>query len=191
MQKIIAGTAPERFTYDHLNSIGITSSSDRSIIPLLKELGFLTSEGVPTQRYHEYRNTARSKKVLGNAIKEAYQELFHINARPTKADRNAIEGMFKSIHNVTDRVAELQAMTFFALLDLADISGDSEPTTPVIEAKPPQVELPKITSPQDNKSEGNNTNLNLRYNIEIHLPATKDVEVYNAIFKSLKENLVD
>ena len=30
----------------------------------------------------------------------------------------------------------------------------------------------------------------LHYNIQIHLPATKDVEVYNAIFKSLKEHLI-
>lgn len=31
----------------------------------------------------------------------------------------------------------------------------------------------------------------LHYNIPIHLPATKDVEVYNAIFKSLREHLGD
>ena len=29
----------------------------------------------------------------------------------------------------------------------------------------------------------------LHYNIQVHLPATKDIEVYNAIFKSLKEHL--
>ena len=31
----------------------------------------------------------------------------------------------------------------------------------------------------------------LHYNIQIHLPATKDVEVFNAIFKSIKEHLVN
>jgi hypothetical protein len=31
----------------------------------------------------------------------------------------------------------------------------------------------------------------LHYNIEIHLPATKDIEVYNAIFKSIKEHLFE
>jgi hypothetical protein len=31
----------------------------------------------------------------------------------------------------------------------------------------------------------------LHYNIQIHLPATKDVEVYNSIFKSLKEHLFE
>ena len=33
--------------------------------------------------------------------------------------------------------------------------------------------------------------IGLKYDIAIHLPATKDIEVYNAIFKSLKEHLVD
>ena len=28
------------------------------------------------------------------------------------------------------------------------------------------------------------------YNIQIHLPATTDISVYNAIFKSLKDNLL-
>ncbi len=31
--------------------------------------------------------------------------------------------------------------------------------------------------------------LQLRYNIELHLPATKGIEVYDAVLKSLKENL--
>ena len=31
----------------------------------------------------------------------------------------------------------------------------------------------------------------LHYNIQIHLPATKDSEVYNAIFKSLREHLLE
>ena len=33
-------------------------------------------------------------------------------------------------------------------------------------------------------------NTEFHYNIQIHLPATNDISVYNAIFKSLKENLL-
>jgi hypothetical protein len=36
----------------------------------------------------------------------------------------------------------------------------------------------------------NERELKFHYNIQIHLPATSDVGVYNAIFKSLKENLL-
>jgi hypothetical protein len=193
MQKIVSGTAPEHFSYEHLKNIGFGGSNDRAIIPLLKELKFLTSEGAPTQRYHEYRNASRSKKIMADALREAYSELFHVNEKPTRADKSAIEGIFKSTHNVTDRVAEAQATTFYALLDLADLN-DASSNTPVI----PIMQTPS-TPVHDTKKENSSMNdekfgiggLSLRYNIEIHLPATKDIEVYNAIFKALKENLVD
>ena len=67
MAKIIEGTAPEKFTTAHLKTIGFGASNDRAMVPLLKDLGFLSTEGVPTKRYHDYRNTARSKTVLGEA----------------------------------------------------------------------------------------------------------------------------
>ena len=31
----------------------------------------------------------------------------------------------------------------------------------------------------------------LGYTIQVHLPATTDINVYNAVFKSLKEHLLD
>lgn len=185
LDKIVSGTAPGKFTTDHLKNIGFPSSNDRSVIPLLKDLGFLSSDGVPTKRYHDYRNAAQSKRVLGEALREVYEELFHINAKPSKSDREAIEGTFKSVHNVGDRVAELQAMTFFALLDKADLKETHKAKQDIGEIEVP----PK---PVEGKKEAViGRSLQLRHNIEVHLPTTKDIEVYNAIFKSLKEHLVD
>ena len=48
------GQAPERFTVQHLKDLGFASSNHRALIPLLKELGFLSEDGTPTQRYHGY-----------------------------------------------------------------------------------------------------------------------------------------
>jgi hypothetical protein len=33
-------------------------------------------------------------------------------------------------------------------------------------------------------------NTELHYTIQIHLPPTKEIEVFNAIFRSLRENLL-
>lgn len=190
MQKIVEGTAPDKFTVAHLRGIGFKSSNDQSVLPVLKDLGFLTGDGTPTKRYLDYRDKSRSRNVLGQALREAYEDLFHINENLTEADRPAIMGRFKSAHNVSDRVAELQSMTFFGLLKLADISGPKshhvkeKPTSPPPEAPP---EIAKTAGPL-HQALGF---AGLRYNIEIHLPATKDVEVFNAIFKSLKEHLLD
>lgn len=192
MKKIVDGTAPEKFTRDHLKKLGFTSSYDLPILGILKELGFLSESGAPTQRYHDYRNTSKSKKVLGEALRDAYSEIFHINEKPSSADKTAIAGLFKSTHNVSDQVAGFMANTFLSLLDMADIteSGSSKKKEKPKEEEEPQDEEGDL-SKNKNKPPKNPIVPNLRYNIEIHLPATKDIEVYNSIFKSLKQNLLD
>lgn len=189
MAKIQAGTAPDKFNVDHLKGLGFKSSTDRAIIPLLKDLGFLTEDGTPTKRYHDYRDKSRSKAVMAEALRESYQELFHVNEKPSDADRDAVMGKFKSTHNASDRVAEVQSMTFFALLKLADLNAPADRAAPErTEPTPPPIARdaasPIRTRPEDRMP-------SLRYNIKIHLPPTKDVEVYNAIFKSLREHLLD
>ena len=190
MKKIIEGTAPEKFTTEHLKKIGFKSSNDYSAIGVLKDLGFLSENGVPTQRYHDYRNSARSKEVLGEALKEAYSDIFHLSETPTPSDKPAIAGLFKSTHNVSDQVAGFMANTFLTLLEMADISVASKPK---IKKEKPIEPVIKVDQPTPNEPIISNHPIipNLRYNIEIHLPATKDIEVYNSIFKSLKEHLLN
>jgi hypothetical protein len=186
-QRISEGQAPASFTTQHLKDLGFASSNFRAVIPLLKALGFLSVDGSPTQRYHEYRNLAQSKKVMAEALREAYGDLFTIKANPTSADRDLIEGKFKSVHNATPSTAKLMASTFYSLLALADFSGLTEPTKhKVVEALPtPAQKPPAEVSPllQNRPS--------LHYDIQIHLPATKDIEVFNSIFKALKEHLLE
>src|SRR5438874_984552 len=82
--QIVKGTAPDNFNIEHLKSIGFTSSNDRAVIPLLKDLGFLTDSGTPTERYHAFRaGPPQNRAVMGQALLDAYQDLFHINANPT------------------------------------------------------------------------------------------------------------
>lgn len=189
MQQIVSGAAPEKFNVEHLKGLGFKSSGDRAIIPLLKDLGFLTSDGTPTQRYLAYRDPSKSKSVLGEALREAYGDLFLINDNLSQNDRVAIEGKFKSSTNSTDRVSELQAATFLGLLKLADVSKQSSaPATPALS---PDLQEDETGVESPPKPIARSSSLDLRYTIEVHLPPTKDIEVFNAIFKSLKQNLMD
>jgi Family of unknown function (DUF5343) len=103
-RKIQDGQAPERFTIQLLKDWGFRSANDRAFIPLLKALGFLTADGKPTPRYLEYRDHSRSKQVLGQGVCEAYADIFLIKEHPTASDKDAVEGKFKSYHNVSDNV---------------------------------------------------------------------------------------
>lgn len=186
------GQAPDRFTVQHLKDLGFASSNHRALIPLLKEIGFLSADGAPTQRYHDYRNASLSRAIMGQALKEAYSDIFVIRSTPTESDKALIEGKFKSVHNKSEHVAKLMANTFFALLALADLTA-----APSAEQPPPrettEIESPKISAPAyiPNNSPTIRGTTTLHYNIQIHLPATKDIEVYNAIFRSLKEHLLE
>jgi len=187
-RKIQDGQAPERFTIQLLRDWGFTSTNDRSFVALLKALGFLTTDGKPTQRYLEYRDHSKSKQVLGQAIRDAYEDIFLIKEHPTSSDRTAIEGKFKSYHNASDNVAGLMAKTFLSLLPLADLSSKSSTATLVVPQVDQNIDEAKTAS---NERRRNIPAAGLHYNIQIHLPATKDTEVYNAIFKALKDHLFD
>ena len=192
MKAIQDGAAPPKFTIEHLKGLGFPSSNDRTIIPMLKDLKFLSGDGTPLQRYHDYRDKTRAGGVMGEALREAYQDLFQINERPSEQQRAAIEGKFKAVHNVEDNIAGLQARTFFAFLKLADLDaaagtgGAKLPAAKADDQEPGDSQDGAMTTRRHSLS-----TVGLRYNIEVHLPATKDVEVYNAIFKSLKEHLVE
>jgi hypothetical protein len=93
------------------------------MLPMLKDLGFLSPDGKPTTRYHDYRDHSKSKAVMAEALRDAYGDLFLIKEHPTDADKDAIQGKFKSYHNVSDNVASLMAKTFYALLKLSDLKA--------------------------------------------------------------------
>ena len=185
--KIRDGQAPERFSNQLLKDWGFTSTNDRAFIPLLKSLGFLSSEGKPTQRYNDYRDHSRSKSIMAEALRDAYGDIFLIKEHPAQSDKDAIEGKFKSFHNASENVAGLMTKTFMGLLTLADLSKKAAVNAPAAREPEKKTEL-EVQVPPRGHGDGVS---GLHYNIQIHLPATKDVEVYNSIFKSLKEHLFE
>ena len=193
MEKIREGTAPKKFTISHLKGIGFKSSNDQGILSVLKELKFLMDDGTPTRRYHDYRDRSQSAAIMAGALREVYEEIFHINEQPTEKDRTSIEGKFKSVHNVSDVVAKKQTMTFLALLKLADLDAESHivSTEEDTQDKHETSGTNDVHTKKMLQNKVSDQSLSLKYNIEIHLPATKDIGVYNAIFKSLKEHILD
>jgi hypothetical protein len=187
-EKVKAGAVPEKFTNAHLVGLGFTSTNDRGFLGVLKDLGFLTPDGTPTQRYKDFRDRTQSGFIMAAALREMYSDLFLLNEKdPTQLDKAVIEGKFKSAHSSNDNIAKLQASTFLSLAAHADFGGGSHKTPAIIPIEKEENEKKNSPGvvPQTPKS------IDLRYTIQIHLPATKDIEIYNSIFKSIKQNLLD
>jgi len=51
LEAILNAEAPERFTIKFLEGLEFKSTNDRLFIGVLKDLGFLDEDGIPTQRY--------------------------------------------------------------------------------------------------------------------------------------------
>jgi hypothetical protein len=192
LETLRAGQAPEKFTREFLKDLGFKSSNHLAFIPLLKGLGFLTSDGIPTPRYRDFLDKTRWRKVLAEALKEAYSDVFVLKNKPSKSDLSLIAGKYKSTYNMSDLSAERAARTFLALLDLADqdalYTTDKPPELPkhTLESQTPAAHDASIIQPAPLAAP-----VGFHYNLQIHLPATKDVEVYNAIFKSLRSHLIE
>ncbi len=195
MNSILAARAPERFTNKFLEDLGFKSSNDRLIMGVLKGLGFLNETGEPTQRYYNFLDQTQSKRILANGIQEAYEDLFNLRRDAQNMSQEEVKNKLKTLTQGQkgEKVVELMAKTFKTLCDYAEWSeaenvvkkNESE----VIDESMPevtQIALGNVTMPIETKQNA----LGLCYNIQIHLPETTNMAVYDAIFQSIKKHLM-
>lgn len=185
--------APERFSIKFLENLGYTSTNDRLLIGLLKDLGFLNADGTPQQRYYEFLDRTRSRQVLADAIREAYGDLFAVNTKANELITEDVKNKLRTLYagKKSDDLVGRIAKTFTALCEYADFSKAPQQATvlpPASESKHESIHEHSLKHTAPTKS----TPLvlgALQYHINIALPESRDQAVYDAIFKSLKEHL--
>ena len=65
LEKVRSAQTPERFTQDFLaTKLGFRGGNPRQFIPLAKRLGFIGSDGRPSEIYNRFRNAATSKAAM-------------------------------------------------------------------------------------------------------------------------------
>ena len=184
IESLQAAAKPQKFTLDFLRNMGYSSTNDRGIVPLFKKLGFLTDDSVPTVYYDQLRDKTTYKKILAARIRELYSELFTINVEIYKDNEANIKGAISRVTGGDEDSVKRVYNTFKALCNIADFS--QSPT----ESMPIEVQISEQNTEPQATVAAAHKNVDFHYNIQIHLPATTDISVYNAIFKSLKDNLI-
>jgi hypothetical protein len=187
LNAIKSAKAPERFTNTFLKQLDYSSSNDRLFIGLLKGLGFLDDTGAPTKRYYDFLDQGQSGRILAEAVREAYEDLFAVNKRANEMTADEVKNKLRTLTQgqKSDNVLTLMANTFKALTELADWAAP--PTALESEAEMPEREaIPEEPTPDQPES----TKLfQLHYNIQIHLPESRDPAVFDAIFQALRKHL--
>jgi hypothetical protein len=187
LNKIKTASTPPRFTQDFLaTKLDMKGGSAKPVIPYLKRTGFLGSDGVPTELYKRFRNQAQAGAAAAQALKIGYPALYEANEYIQNAADAEMQGIVVQITGLEakSRVVKSVVASFRALQAFADFS--SEPEESIDTATVDDTEI----SGGDHNASQLPGGINLGYTINLHLPPTSDVAVFNAIFKSLREHLL-
>lgn len=191
--EIKSAAVPPKFTQDFMSTLlGLKSSSYRAMIPLLKKLGFIDQANVPTQAYKDYRDEAQSRPVMARQLHEAYAPLFEAHEYAYRLNKKELQSKLRTITGAAEDDANIGyiAATFLELSKLASWDGAAS-VSKREDAKPPANGPPLGEREDTSRHEGAfKGRLGLSYTINLNLPATTEIEVFNAIFKSLRNNLL-
>lgn len=191
INSVINAKAPDRFTNKFLEDLGYKSSNDRLVVGMFKALGLLDDNGQPLQRYYEFLDQTQTGKILAIGIEEAYGDLFNLRKDAQNMSNDEVKNKLKTLTQgqKSDKIIGLMAMTFRAFCDLADWSEATE-----IQGSPGNTAVQNQRNDfagfEKRESKVPKTDMNLHYNIQIHLPETTNMAVYDAIFQSLKKHLL-
>lgn len=189
LDKIKTAAVPERFTQDFLSTkLGFKGGSPKPIIPFMKKIGLLGADGTPTDIYKQFRNPTQSGIAIAKALKEGYKDLYEMNEYLHDATASELSGIVVQATGLEKGSKTVKAIvnTFKTLKERADFKGPiAEEEEPVEKMEEVEEDLRAIT-----KTPLTGVGMNLSYTINLNLPATKDIAVFDAIFKSLRENLL-
>jgi len=190
LEKVKEAKTPDRFTTDFLETkLGFKGGNYRQFIPFAKKLGLLNSDGTPTELYNSYRNNHTSKGAVARALRTGYREAFDRNEYANSLTKEQFKGLVVEItgSESSSRVVQLTCQTFESLKSLADFEAELPSAGEVESAREGDRDS---EDGHEVRSEGTIPKLNLTYTINLVLPKTDDPAVFNAIFKSLRENLL-
>lgn len=188
LEKIKEAGTPENFNPDFLSTkLGFKGGNYRTFISWAKKVGLLNGDGSPSLLYKKFRNPTSSKSSLAEALKHGYSELYSRNEYCHELDKKAFKGLVMEATGEAhdSKVVELIVSSFFNAKQFADFDNEDQTETQTLE--------PNVENTNDSKQAETHVkklNLGLNYTINLVLPKTDDPAVYNAIFKSLNDNLL-
>jgi hypothetical protein len=193
LDSIKKAQAPDRFTVKFLQDLGYTSAADRLVIKMLKTLGMLRESGEPTSEYHEYLDPSQSGRVLADGLHNAYADLFQINKNAQDMTNTQVRAKFKTISQgaYSDSVLGKMANTFLAFTEHADFGSQRTPADEDTSVHNGHNEntVSTISDRHAESPDKPSRHARLVYEINIHLSATRDPAVYEALFSSLSKHL--
>lgn len=197
---------PATITSETVKKLGLAPNNESYVINVLQFVGVIDSEGKKTPdaaKVFSHHKDEEFSKHFGALVQKAYSALFDLHGDEAwKLGNDDLITFFRQSDQTSAAIGGRQASTFKVLSGLSGHGDLPEPKQkqkkPEKESKPqPKPEKASVPPPahdgQDagpKQSINGSNNLGLTVRVEINLPADGSKETYDAIFKSIKENLL-
>ncbi len=186
LSKIKEAETPNRFSQDYLaTTLQLPGGSAKPVIPFLKRTGFLASDGTPTELYKRFRG-AQSGAAAAEALRIGYKPIYSINEFAHDASEPKLKDLVVQATGAEkgSKIVAATAASFKALNAFADHSAAAQDGAA---GAAEEIDRGDLGDGDGGELAGG---IRLGYTINLHLPPTSDVAVFDAIFRSLKEHLV-
>lgn len=191
IQKIKAAATPPNFNNDFVHTkLQIKGGAGAALPPFFKKLGLVGGDGSPTALYRQLRNPTTSGAALAVALRNGFRPLYEVNEYCHDLNDKDLKGLVLQVTGLEDgnRVAQLIQATFARIKRHADFEGSLAEGN---EDSPERDEEREDEGKNNEVPAGKGAvRLNIGYTINLNLPASPNIEVFNAIFKALRENLL-
>ena len=191
---IANAATPDRVSQDFVKEIlKIPGGSGDQMTAYLKKIGLANPDGTPTSLYKKFRNLNTRGIAAAEALKHGYSELYKRNEYTHELSDAKLKGLIIEVTGLEhDSPTVSNTASCFKRIKAYASFNEAEQTTEVIESttNSENIEVPQIPQQIQLPPSNQGVGLNLGYTINLNLPATSDIAVFNAIFKSLKENLL-
>lgn len=184
----------------YLQKSGLAPGNEGSALGVLRFIGVTDDENKKVDPAWKLFNKsdAEFEKGLLKILTEKYADLIQIYPEAWKTEKSKLVHYFREADDTGKTTGGRQASTFLTLAELAGCevsqSSASRKTSakpsPKTKAKPkqPGTKTPPAMPP---KVEPLTSPVQFAIRIEMNLPVTDDQKVYDALFKSMRENLID
>jgi hypothetical protein len=194
---------PAKVNAETLKKLGIAPGNESSILQTLRFVRLINDEGdkqadaAKAFVVHENEKFAEAFEPL---VRKAYASLFEtLGDGAWNAGRDQLITFFRQSDQTSARVGEQQAATFLALAAFAGhgevpaASGNGGKRAAPASPRRSRERAPEKPQPalamQAPVTMGSGVNVTVR--VELNVPVTDNKEVYDKLFRSIRENLVD
>jgi hypothetical protein len=199
---------PKEVTASTLRQLGVAPKNETYVINILRFLGLIDENGNKVEEkakaFLQHEDNKFSEQIA-ELVESAYKPLFDLYGLDAwEAGRDKLVTYFRTTDGSSDVVGKRQAITFTALASLAghgeviqprertSKAGNGGAVPRKKEGKPTKVTVKEehVVPPAVGDA-GSSSRVGLTVRIEVNLPANGDQETYDAIFQSIRKNLID